>query len=83
LHPTKKDVDGQASSLELPSQEVKAQKAGLADAYANAHGLITYLSRPLHEISDVQNVLLPDLAFPKTLQPHLPVTITKQHEKKT
>jgi hypothetical protein len=32
LHPTKKDVDGQASSLKVSSQEVKAQKGGLVDA---------------------------------------------------
>jgi hypothetical protein len=72
-------VDGQASSLELSSQEVKAQNGGLVDAYANAHGLITYVSPPWHEISDARNVKPPDVAFPKTLQPHLPVALTKQH----
>jgi hypothetical protein len=46
LHPTKKDVDGQASSLELSSQEVEAQEGGLVDAYSNAHGLITYVRPP-------------------------------------
>jgi hypothetical protein len=37
----------------------------------------------LHEISDVQNAKLSDVAFPKILQPRLPVAITKQHEKET